>query len=101
MGSRCGLDPTLLWLWYGPAAVAPIRPLVWEPPCATVVALKRQRKRKRQGQKVGGGQGLGEGNGQLRFNRAEGPSGEMERVLETMVLAAQWHECTYCHWVAT
>ena len=43
---------------------------------------------------MGGGQGLGEGNGQLRFNRAEGPSGEMERVLETMVLAAQWRECT-------
>ena len=25
-------DPTLLWLWCRLAAVAPIRPLVWEPP---------------------------------------------------------------------
>ena len=24
---RCGLDPTLLWLWCRPAAAAPIRPL--------------------------------------------------------------------------
>ena len=24
VGSRCGLDPTLLWLWHRPAAVARI-----------------------------------------------------------------------------
>ena len=28
-------DPALLWLWCRPAAVAPIRPLAWEPPYAT------------------------------------------------------------------
>ena len=33
-------DLALLWLWHTPAAVAPIRPLVWEPPYATSVALK-------------------------------------------------------------
>ena len=41
VGHRHGSDPTLLWLWHGLAAVAPIRPLVWEPPCAVDAALKR------------------------------------------------------------
>ena len=27
-------DPVLLWLWRRPAAIAPIRPLAWEPPYA-------------------------------------------------------------------
>ena len=35
-------DQVLLWLWCGPAAIAPIRPLVWEPPYAAGVVLKRQ-----------------------------------------------------------
>ena len=34
----------LLWLWYRLAAVAPIRPLAWEPPNAAAVgALKAQK----------------------------------------------------------
>ena len=33
VGHRRGLDLTLLWLWCRLAAVAPIRPLAWEPPC--------------------------------------------------------------------
>ena len=33
-------DLVLLWLWCRPAAVAPIRPLVWELPCAVGAALK-------------------------------------------------------------
>ena len=38
-----------LWLWCRPAAVAPIRPLAWEPPYAVGAALKRQKdKRKRK-----------------------------------------------------
>ena len=37
---RSGLDPVLLWLWHRPAAIALIRPLAWEPPYATSVALK-------------------------------------------------------------
>ena len=34
VGCRHGSNPTLLWLWYRPAAVAPIRPLAWELPYA-------------------------------------------------------------------
>ena len=33
----------LLWLWHWLAAMALIRPLAWEPPCAESVALKRQK----------------------------------------------------------
>ena len=40
VGCRCGLDLPLLWLWHGPAAVAPIQPLAWELPYVTDVALK-------------------------------------------------------------
>ena len=32
-------DPVLLWLWCRLAAVAPIRPLAWEPPYAVGAAL--------------------------------------------------------------
>jgi len=45
---RCGSDPVLLWLWCRAAAVAPIRPLAWEPPYARGVALKRPKKKKRK-----------------------------------------------------
>ena len=41
-------DPALLWLWCRPAAIAPIRPLAWEPPYAAGAALikaKRQKKK--------------------------------------------------------
>ena len=41
VGRRPGLDPTLLWLWRKPAAVAPIQPLAWELPCAKGAALKK------------------------------------------------------------
>ena len=42
IGCRRGLDPTLLWLW--PAAVAPIQPLVWEPPHAASATLKSKKE---------------------------------------------------------
>ena len=45
---RLSSDPTLLWLWYRPVAVAPIQPLAWEPPYATGAAqetAKRQNKK--------------------------------------------------------
>ena len=48
---RRGSDPALLWLWCRQAATAPIRPLAWEPPYATGVALektKRPKKKKTQ-----------------------------------------------------
>ena len=37
---RRGSDPTLLWLWLRPVAMAPIGPLAWEPLSASGVALK-------------------------------------------------------------
>ena len=43
--SRCS-DLVLLWLWHRLAATAPIRSLVWEPPYAAIVALKRQKQKK-------------------------------------------------------
>ena len=46
VGHRCGSDSTLLWLWRRPAAVAPIRPLVWEPPYAMGVAPEKANKTK-------------------------------------------------------
>ena len=45
VGRKRGSDPELLWLWLWPAAVAPIRPLAWEPPYATGVALKKTPKK--------------------------------------------------------
>ena len=48
VGHRHGLDPALLWLWQKLAAVAPIRPLTWEPPCAMGVALKKAKRQKKK-----------------------------------------------------
>ena len=44
VGRRLGLDLALLWLWRRLAAVAPIRPLAWETPYGTRVALKSKKK---------------------------------------------------------
>ena len=41
VGHRHEWDPAWLWLSYGLAAVAPIRPLAWEPPYAAGAALKK------------------------------------------------------------
>ena len=46
VGRRCGSDPAWLWLWCRLAVTAPIRPLAWEPPYATGVALESQKKEK-------------------------------------------------------
>ena len=43
-----GSDPELLWLWHRLAAVAPIRPLAWEPPYALDAALKGQKTKKKK-----------------------------------------------------
>ena len=43
--SRNGSDPMLLWLWCRQAAIAPIRPLAWQPPYAAGVALKKKKKK--------------------------------------------------------
>ena len=39
---RRSSDPVLPWLWYRPAAVAPMGPLAWEPPYAAGAALKNK-----------------------------------------------------------
>ena len=43
VGRRRGSDPALLRLWCRLAAAVPIRPLAWERPYASGVALKRQK----------------------------------------------------------
>ena len=40
---RLGSQILWLWLWLWLAAIAPIRPLAWEPPYAAGAALKRQK----------------------------------------------------------
>ena len=42
VGSRLGSDPALLWLWQRPVALAPIRPLAWEPPYTVGLTLKKK-----------------------------------------------------------
>ena len=44
---RHSSDPSLLWLWYRLAATARVRPLAWEPPCATGTALEKPKKKKK------------------------------------------------------
>ena len=46
VGCRCGLNPTLLWLWHRLVATAPIRPIAWEPPYAKGVALEKTKDKK-------------------------------------------------------
>ena len=45
VGRRHGLDLALLWLWQRLAAIAPIGPLAWEPPCATGAVLEKKRQK--------------------------------------------------------
>ena len=45
VGRRRSSDPAWLWLWRGPAATAPIRPLAWERPYAVGVALKKKKEK--------------------------------------------------------
>ena len=49
VGCRRGLDLLLLWLWCRLEAVAPTRPLAWEPSYAEGMALKRKKKKKKEG----------------------------------------------------
>ena len=48
VGGRLDPDPVLLRLWLWLAAVAPIRPLAWQPPYAVDAALKRQKTKKKK-----------------------------------------------------
>ena len=66
-------------LWRRPAAAAPMRPLAWEPPYATSVALKSKKKESKQESKnshtccVKGYPGAS-GEAQASFRSREGPS---------------------------
>ena len=51
VGRIHSLDLALLCLWCRPAAIAPIRPLAWEPPYAAGEALKRQKTKKKERKK--------------------------------------------------
>ena len=46
VGHRRGSDLVWLWLWHRLGAAALIRPLAWEPPYATGMALKGQKTKK-------------------------------------------------------
>ena len=46
VGCRQGLDLVFLWLSCRAVAIALIRPLGWEPPYATGVALKKKERKK-------------------------------------------------------
>ena len=48
VGRRCGLDPILLWLWFGPVSTAPIQPPAWEPQYAAGAVLKKQTGKKKK-----------------------------------------------------
>ena len=49
VGCRRGSDPMLLWwLWSRPAATAPVRPLAWQPSCATGAALENAKQTNKQ-----------------------------------------------------
>ena len=48
MGRRRVSDLVSLWLWRGTMASTPAQPLVCESPCATGVALKREKKKKKK-----------------------------------------------------
>ena len=50
VGRRCSLDPVLLWL-LKTSAVAPIQPLVREPPYAVGAAKKNKKKKKKEKKK--------------------------------------------------
>ena len=51
VGCRCGSDFVLLWLWFRPAATAPVRLPAWVPPYAMGVALEKYKKTKKKERK--------------------------------------------------
>ena len=59
VGRRHGWDPVLLWLWCRLAAIAPIEPLAWEPPCAVGVDLQNNQVQRKKEKKNGGNRVLG------------------------------------------
>ena len=48
VGHRCSSDPELLWLQCRLVAIAPIRPLAWEPPYAAGSSPRKGKKTKKK-----------------------------------------------------
>ena len=48
VGCRRSSDLALLWPWCRLAAMAPIRPLAWEPPYTMGVASEKRQKKKKK-----------------------------------------------------
>ena len=53
IGHRRSSDPTLLWLWLRPVAIAPIQPLVWEVAYAFGWGPKKMKERGKKERKEG------------------------------------------------
>ena len=51
VGCRRGLDPTLLWLWRRPEAIALTGTLAWEPPYTTGAVLENRKKKRKKERK--------------------------------------------------
>ena len=51
-GHRHDSELALLWLWFRPATVPPIGPLVWDPPYDVGVALKRPKKKRKEKERI-------------------------------------------------
>ena len=47
VGHRRSSDPRSLWLWCGPVAIVPIRPLAWESLYAMGAALEKAERQKK------------------------------------------------------
>ena len=56
--SQTWLGSGVAVLWCRPAAVAPIRPLAWEPPHAADAALKKKKKKNGKRQRTGRGKAI-------------------------------------------
>ena len=54
IGCSCSSDPMWLWLWHRWAAVALIRLLAWELPCAAGAALEKTKRKKKENLAVAG-----------------------------------------------
>ena len=76
VGHIRSLDPVLQWLWCRWAAVAPIRPLAWEPQYATGAAPKAKKEKKYLQIPYNPYQNL---NGIFHGNRANNPKICMEK----------------------
>ena len=88
VGRRCNLDLMLLWWWCRPAATAPIRPLAWEPPCATGVALLKKTKNSNNKE---------EERGSSRCDAAEMNPTRIHEETGLIPCLAQWVRIQRCH----